>query len=173
MKSVLFALGAACLLAACNQATENKAETAETTIAPRASGVAYYGDTITEEGAITAEQLVKELEGKDSVRVKLMSDVLASCTKKGCWMDVQTAQGAEPIKVTFKDYGFFVPVDTTNPDVNKGKQAIMEGWAFREEVSVADQQHYLEDAGKSKEEIAAVTAPKTSITFVADGVILK
>ena len=135
--------------------------------------VAYFGDTITAEGAITPEELVKQMEGKDSVKVKLVSDVLASCTKKGCWMDVKTAEGAEPIKVTFKDYGFFVPVDSANPAINEGKTAVMEGWAYREEVSVADQQHYLEDAGKSKEEIAAVTTPKTSITFVADGVILK
>jgi hypothetical protein len=40
-------------------------------------------------------------------------------------------------------------------------------------TSVAELQHYAEDAGKSKEEIAKITEPKLELTFVADGVIVK
>src|SRR5690606_22960656 len=119
------------------------------------------------------EELLKQLETKDSVQAKLVSEVTSSCTKKGCWMKVETKENQDPIMVTFKDYGFFVPVDTTNPEVNKGKIAVMEGWAFREVMSVEDQKHYAEDAGKSAEEIAMITEPKNTISFVADGVILK
>jgi hypothetical protein len=37
---------------------------------------------------------------------------------------------------------------------------------------VAELQHYAEDAGKSKEEIAKINSPKTELTFVADGVLV-
>ena len=41
--------------------------------------------------------------------------VQAACSKKGCWMEL------EGMRVTFKDYGFFVPTDS------KGMKARLEG----------------------------------------------
>ena len=40
-------------------------------------------------------------------------------------------------------------------------------------VDVATLQHYAEDAGKSKEAIAAITEPQEMLTFEAEGVIIK
>jgi hypothetical protein len=39
--------------------------------------------------------------------------VRRACSKKGCWMELATANdpGAPGCRVTFKDYGFFVPTD--------------------------------------------------------------
>jgi cytoskeletal protein RodZ len=145
--------------------TDSTATTSDLSIAP-SPGDSTYGKKISYEGAITTEELMKQLEGKDSVQVKLAGDVQAVCQKRGCWMDIKLPN-AEAMKVRFKDYAFFVPKDAD------GKKAIMEGWAKREVVSVADQQHYAQDAGDSKEKIAAITEPKTSYTFEAEGVILK
>ncbi|HEX4459780.1 MAG TPA: DUF4920 domain-containing protein [Polyangia bacterium] len=40
--------------------------------------------------------------------------VRSACTRRGCWMEV--AESADPAlpgcRVTFKDYGFFVPTDS-------------------------------------------------------------
>ncbi|MET0795227.1 MAG: DUF4920 domain-containing protein [Polyangiaceae bacterium] len=40
--------------------------------------------------------------------------VRSACTRRGCWMEV--AEGSDPqlsgCRVTFKDYGFFVPTDS-------------------------------------------------------------
>ena len=85
---------------------------------------------------------------------------------KGCWMTLNMADGNQ-VMVKFKDYGFFVPKDIA------GKEVIINGKAFVEEVSVGDQKHYAEDAGKSAEEIAAITAPKKTFSFEADGVLIK
>ncbi|MEO8901985.1 MAG: DUF4920 domain-containing protein [Polyangiaceae bacterium] len=45
--------------------------------------------------------------------------VRAACTRRGCWMEM--AQGAAPnlpgCRVTFKDYGFFVPTDSAGSPV--------------------------------------------------------
>ena len=68
--------------------------------------------------------------------------------------------------VKFKDYGFFMPLDIA------GQEAIIEGVAFIEEVSVEDLKHYAEDDGKSPEEIAAITEPKKSLAIVSSGVLL-
>ena len=69
--------------------------------------------------------------------------------------------------VSFKDYGYFVPKDID------GKESIIEGYAYMETMSVDDLKHYAEDAGKSQEEIDAITEPETKLSFVADGVIVK
>jgi hypothetical protein len=49
---------------------------------------------------------------------------------------------------------------------------IVEGKAFVKETSVKELQHYAEDAGKTKEEIAKIIAPKKEFAFVANGVLL-
>ncbi len=82
-------------------------------------------------------------------------------------MDVKMSDGT-PMKVRFRDYGFFVPKQGL-----EGKQVVMQGRAKKDVTSVAMLQHYAEDAGKSKEEIATITEPEMSWTFEADGVLIK
>lgn len=82
-------------------------------------------------------------------------------------MDVKLAENSI-MKVTFRDYGFFMPVEDL-----KGRKVVFTGIAKREVISVDDQRHYAKDAGKSETEIASITSPKEELRFVADGVILK
>ena len=72
----------------------------------------------------------------------------------------------QEIRVTFKDYGFFMPL-------NAEGDVIINGKAFITETSVEDLRHYAEDAGKSKEEIDAITETERTFAFEADGVLLK
>jgi hypothetical protein len=95
--------------------------------------------------------------------MKLKGEIAEVCLEKGCWMTVATGDG-QTIRVTFKDYGFFVPKDAA------GKKTVIEGEAKMETVDVATLKHYAEDAGKSAAEIAAITEPETKLTFVASGV---
>lgn len=71
------------------------------------------------------------------------------------------------MRVTFKDYGFFVPKDL------EGEQVVMEGVLKRSVSSVDEQRHYAEDAGKSAAEIAAIQQPDTAYTFEAVGVLIQ
>ena len=73
----------------------------------------------------------------------------------------------EPMHVTFKDYGFFVPKEGM-----EDKEAIFEGIAFVDTLSVDMLRHYAEDEGKSQEEIDAITEPELAYTFEAIGVII-
>ncbi len=150
------------LLAACNnngkQTADNKS-LKDTTLR-------YFGDTITTDSAIAADQIPAKLKGKDSIKIKVTGKIEAVCQKKGCWMKMNIGN-EQNMMVRFKDYGFFVPKDAS------GKEATIEGYAFIDETSVADLKHYAEDAGKSKEEIEKITQPETKISFEANGVILK
>ena len=44
--------------------------------------------------------------------------------------------------------------------------------AYVEEMSVEDQRHYAEDGGATPEEIAAITEPKRTLAFEANGVLI-
>lgn len=102
----------------------------------------------------------------DSIQLQIEAPINEVCAKKGCFMVLDLGQG-ETARVTFKDYGFFVPKDAA------GRETIINGWAHKKETSVAKLQHYAEDAGKSPEEIASITEPEIDYTFVADGVLIK
>lgn len=122
-----------------------------------------YGADLSEAKAVKATSLEKTMDGKEVMQMKLKGDIAEVCQNSGCWMTVTTGNGKE-IRVTFKDYGFFVPKDAA------GKKTVIEGEAKMETVDVATLKHYAEDAGKSAEEIAAITEPETKLTFVASGV---
>ena len=86
---------------------------------------------------------------------------------KGCWMTVKTGE-TETMRVTFQDYGFFVPKDSVS-----GRNTIFEGKAFKSVTSVEMLKHYAQDEGKSSDEIKAITEPKEEYTFVATGVLIE
>lgn len=102
----------------------------------------------------------------DTISIKFKATATSVCKKKGCWM-VLAVPGGQDIRVRFKDYGFFVPKDI------EGKEVVARGKAFLKEISVKELQHYAEDAGKSEEAIAAITSPKKTWGFMADGVLIK
>ena len=160
-KIFLFAATAALTLA-CNTATTPvmaQDKVAEPT-------VKSYGEPIKPEGAISTEELVKNMAEKEEFTTKVDCEIVTSCAMKGCWMDVKLPDG-EMMKVRFKDYGFFVPTKGL-----EGKRAVMQGTATREVLDVATLRHYAEDAGKSKEEIEKITEPEKNLMFLADGVLI-
>jgi hypothetical protein len=125
-----------------------------------------YGQAFAPRQAIPARDLPRTLGSRDSVAVQVTGQVREVCQVKGCWMDVQLTDNTV-MKVRFKDYAFFVPKDL------KGKTVVLNGKAYKQIISVADQRHYAQDAGKSAAAIQAIKAPKQSITYTASGVVLK
>jgi hypothetical protein len=156
MKKIVHALILGFLFVSCgqNQSTASK-ETNQ-----------FFGDKITEENAIDVSELATKMGDAKEMEVKLTGVIDEVCQKKGCWMTLKNSNG-ESLRVTFKDYAFFMPKD------GSGRVAIAEGIAKVEETSVADLQEYAKDAGKSAEEIAAITEPEKELVFEASGVILK
>lgn len=130
--------------------------------------MSFHGQRINQDGAVALSEIDGLLENiDDKAEVKLSGKIDACCQVKGCWMTMALPNGEE-MRVKFKDYGFFVPLDAA------GKTAIMEGTLSVETLSVEDARHLAEDAGMSKEEAEkSITEPKKELSLVATGVIVK
>ena len=127
------------------------------------SDFSYYGEKIS---STDLQQLSNIDFNNKSVQTKLEGEIISTCPKKGCWIEMKIDD--KDIFVKFKDYGFFVPKYGM-----EGKKAIIQGLASIDTVSVKDLKHYAEDAGKSKSEIEKITSPEIKISFLAEGVIIK
>lgn len=125
----------------------------------------FHGLRIDEAQAVSVSEFAET--GISEEQVKLAGKVEDVCQMKGCWMTVKLPDG-EKMRITFQDYGFFVPTDAS------GKTAIMEGYATLDTTSVADLRHFAEDGGMTPEEAAKkYTEPKVEYAFKATGVIIK
>lgn len=165
MKHIALFLFAAALLASCGeQPAATATETPET--AEAAVTLNFYGDTIDTDGAIHASELFALVQEHGTFEGKVKSTIHQTCMKKGCWMKVDAGNGEE-IRVTFKDYGFFVPTEGVEE-----MEVYMDGVAYFDTTSVEALKHYAHDAGKSAEEIEAITEPEYALSFEATGVII-
>lgn len=128
----------------------------------------YFGDKIDEANVIPINNMLTSFAKADenSMKVKTTGEVEAVCQVKGCWMTLKKPDG-NTMRVTFKDYGFFMPLDIA------GKEVIIEGEAKFDTTTVDMLRHYAEDEGLPQEEIEKITEPEIDISFIADGVILK
>ncbi|HHG85417.1 MAG TPA: DUF4920 domain-containing protein [Bacteroidetes bacterium] len=140
--------------------------TEEEAAMPDPDATGNFGAAVSAEGAMPSSDLISKLAGQDSVHVKLEGSISSCCQAKGCWMTMPLTDD-EDLMIKFKDYGFFVPKNST------GKPAVIEGWAYHELVSIEELRHYAMDAGKSPAEVEAITEDEERITFMADGVLIK
>ncbi|MBQ4820372.1 DUF4920 domain-containing protein [Aquimarina sp. MMG016] len=165
-KNILFFAGLLLLLA-CNSSTKQGKSFSVSDIVNEnynsLGGEVISKDILYQNSIASTYENLKE---GDTISVAFSSTVNDVCKAKGCWMKVALGNNKETM-VKFKDYGFFVPKDIEKDTV------IVQGKAFVSEMSVEDQRHFASDAGKSEEEIAAITTPKKTYSFIADGVLIK
>jgi hypothetical protein len=128
--------------------------------------VGTYGAEITTDGMISVDDMVAQLSKSDSIMVKVKGEITATCAMKGCWMNLVMPNGEE-MRVTFKDYGFFVPKEGM-----EGNEALIEGVVTRTVTDVETLKHYAQDAGKPQSVIDAITEAKEELAFEANGVII-
>jgi hypothetical protein len=92
----------------------------------------------------------EEFSGK---LVKVSGQVTRACSKKGCWMELRADPAKAGVRITFKDYGFFVPLDSA------GASATVEGTVKVEHLSADHVEHLkaeganvvADDKGEAKE----------------------
>ena len=130
---------------------------------PAKSGMTF-GVKTTVEGAVNADELPALLAGKESADVKVKGKVVEVCKMEGCWIRMQTATGTMLVKM--KDHAFTVPL------AMNGKTIVAEGTATLKVTSVEQLRHYAADAGKTKDEIAAIKDPKKEISVQANGILV-
>lgn len=154
MKKLFFLFATAAAIYSCGNKTT---ETANGT---------FYGTEFKIENAVAAVELPALAKEGKATDVVVTGKINEACKKKGCWMTIDLGNNEE-MRVTFKDYSFFVPKDCD------GKTATFKGAASFDTTAVEMLQHYAEDEGKSKEEIAKITEPEVALVFEATGVVIK
>lgn len=122
----------------------------------------FYGKEIKQSKSIPLDKVISDYDKYNEKDIVMNAKVEKVCAKKGCWMTLQGSN--KTFRVKFHDYSFFVPLSLV------GKKVLVEGKVLRKEISIADTKHYLEDAGASKKEIAAVTKPSFEYRIMAKGV---
>ena len=96
------------------------------------------GEALKGAPAVKLGELLAKPQEHSGKTVLLEGQVRKACEKKGCWMELATAADAKGpgVRVTFKDYGFFVPLDSA------GSQARVEGVVKVSELSEDRAKHY-------------------------------
>lgn len=130
------------------------------------SNVSRYGAPIgTGETLKLASVLADPGKYKDKP-VIVEAEVRKACTKKGCWMEIAESldKKAQGCRVTFKDYGFFVPLDSA------GSRARVQGTVTSELVAASYVKHLEEEGAHFPRKNPDGTADE--VRFVATGVEL-
>ncbi|MCX7768445.1 MAG: DUF4920 domain-containing protein [Flavobacteriales bacterium] len=133
---------------------------------PDAQSTGTFGAPFEPQNTQPVSILPELLANADSVVGCFEGPIVEVCQKKGCWMTLGLGHN-KVARVTFKDYGFFVPKTAG------GRHAIVKGVARKEIITVEMLRHYAQDRGASKEEVEAIKEPETEWSIVAEGVIIR
>lgn len=124
-----------------------------------------FGEEVKPGNVKPAAKMEAAMGSETTTNMKIQGKVVDVCKKKGCWMTLEMPNG-DPMRVTFKDYAFFMPMDIV------GKNVVLDGLAKKQTISVETLRHYAEDAKKSPEEVTKITDPKKELAFEAKGVVV-
>ena len=126
-----------------------------------ASGAKIYGKALSKAAAtVELAALLKDPTAWIDKTVAVTGHVRKSCEKKGCWMELATAgdKNAPGCRVTFKDYGFFVPLDAA------GSKARLEGVVTINTLEADVVAHYEAEGARFTEKNEDGTAKELHIT---------
>jgi len=126
----------------------------------------HFGQVIDAAGAIPLPDLAAAMGTNREMKTKVRGNCTAVCKVKGCWMSLDNP-GSDPVRVTFKDYAFFVP-----KDIDDKREVIVEGFAKYDTTDVETLRHFAEDEGKPQAEIDKISEPKIELVIIADGVFI-
>ncbi len=113
--------------------------------------------------AVAISQVIAKPADYEKTPVVVEGVIAKACENKGCWMELAPEAGKPGMRVTFKDYAFFVPLDS------KGMNARAEGVTVVKILSKKNADH-LEEEGAKLARNPDGTA--TEVSFVANGVEL-
>ena len=91
---------------------------------------------------VALEDIIKAPEKYENKKVIIEGTVNNVCQKKGCWMEVLAKEDLPGVRVTFKDYGFFVPKDCA------GYKVRAEGKVKVTTLSKETADHYAEEGAQ-------------------------
>ena len=150
--------------AAADIQTETKATTGEVPESTEPGEVIKRGNKIgSKSPVVTLENVIKNPEKYENKKIIIEGTVNNVCQKKGCWMEVLAKKDQPGVRMTFKDYGFFVPKDAA------GYKVRAEGKVKITTLGKETADHYEEEGAKV---VRNEDGTAKEIGFVAYGVEL-
>lgn len=101
-----------------------------------ADAVLTRGEKLKGAPAVEMKKLLEAPSEFDGKTITVEAKIRKACEKKGCWMELAGEDKGPGVRVTFKDYGFFVPLDSA------GSTAKVEGVVKLAELSEQKAKHY-------------------------------
>lgn len=126
-----------------------------------------FGKPLGQSPEVALAEILKSPEQFHERRVVVDGHVSRACSRKGCWMElaVDSSEEAPRCRVTFENYGFFVPKDSA------GSRARLEGTVQVTQVKPDAVKHYESEGAKFPEKVADGSARE--VRLVATGVELE
>lgn len=155
----------------CQSTAKNNPSSAATTAVTAAPApppaVIVRGEPLGNSPEVALNELIATPDAFAGKALKTRGTVRRACSTKGCWMQL-SAEGNESgrgCRVTFKDYGFFVPTDSP------GASALVEGEVQLNVVKPSRVKHYESEGAvfPSKNEDGSAN----EVRLVATGVELR
>ncbi len=103
---------------------------------PREDWTLTRGEPLKGAPAVALTELLAKPQAHDGQTVRVEGQVRKACQKKGCWMELASSDKGAGVRVTFKNYGFFVPLDAA------GSAARVEGVVKVSELTEDMAKHY-------------------------------
>ncbi len=150
--------GAAATPAASSAGAAAKAGAAQAAVGASAS----YGAAFAPGPEVPLGSLLANPAAYADQNVITQGKVHRACTRKGCWMEI--GEGPSACRITFKDYGFFVPTDSA------GAQARVQGRLDTRVVPKADVDHLEGEGARFEHKQPDGTA--TEVRLIASAVQL-
>lgn len=113
---------------------------------------------------VALDKVIKNPTKYAGKTVAVSGVIVRSCKKEGCWAELAATKDSKPVRVTFGDHAFFIPLNAA------GLAARAEGKFEVKVLSKEHVDHMVNDDGAKIERNADGTA--NEITFVATSVEL-
>jgi hypothetical protein len=124
----------------------------------------HFGAKFTDAKQVALADVLADVDKFKDSAVKVEGTIKDVCQQKGCWLVV--TDGTRSMRVTFKDYGFFVPKDV------KDRKVVLEGLVSRKTLTEGAAQHYASESTE-KVDPSTIQGPQQVIAMVATGVEIR
>jgi Domain of unknown function (DUF4920) len=127
------------------------------------SAVVFRGTAVPAGAALPVPQLLAAARTYTDRAVVVEGVITHECTEKGCWMQVAPTADGSGVRVSFKDYGFFIPQSMI------GRRARMSGVTKVTTHSKASADHLIAEGAQLRRNTDGTA---TEVEFIASGVEL-
>ena len=156
---VLFIFGFTSVALAQQKSTQDEVISLSNPVETTEEYEVYGSEFDVSEQPLSLKGLLSKSSIYENKQVVAKGKIKQVCQKKGCFF--MLSDGQNEARITFKDYGFFIPTNTA------GKKVVLKGTFNVQELSEKKAKHYAKDAGEDPDNIEG---PQKEYSLVATSV---